>query len=419
VTHQVRQLSGLPFADPGSTPEKPEAANSLAQMVMADITFDGTPHINDEFFAVISLKSFFAMAHLKYPADGSNDFGGKSAYRLVCGIPRADGAPPSTSSVEYVQELIEKYGPRSLSGDRHKNPQHTLKVTEVVWSTRFRTRYAAAPTFFTRFGSNGSSEAGSSGARVCLIGDAAHIHPPAGGQGMNLSIRDGISLGPVLAEALKAGSTPDSDESLRAHLNLRRDRAIRVIKITKIMAGALGMSPPLPEAVEVVAGSRLHLPRLDVLGAEQVEVGQADICVQAQWHRRSLKNFQQVFHHRLSPLHLSSIPHHLYTYTIIPVLDLTIWCCAHVRHRPDVYFNSTFMFQCSNECLFPLSLCSLPRIRLSESLLMAHPLAMKPQTSDPKYESTRRTPVQMDPCITIHGTSGASASPNVQSITVL
>ena len=243
MTHQVRQLSGLPFADPGSTPEKPEAANSLAQMVMADITFDGTPHINDEFFAVISLKSFFAMAHLKYPADGSNDFGGKSAYRLVCGIPRADGAPPSTSSVEYVQELIEKYGPRSLSGDRHKNPQHTLKVTEVVWSTRFRTRYAAAPTFFTRFGSNGSSEVGSSGARVCLIGDAAHIHPPAGGQGMNLSIRDGISLGPVLAEALKAGSTPDSDESLRAHLNLRRDRAIRVIKITKIMAGALGMSP--------------------------------------------------------------------------------------------------------------------------------------------------------------------------------
>jgi len=236
----VRQLCDLPFVDPGITPDKPEAANSLAQMVMADITFDGTPHINDEFFAVISLKSFFAMAHLKYPADGSNDFGGKTAYRLVCGIPRADGAPPSKSSVEYVQELIEKYGPRSLSSDGHRNPNHKLKVTEVVWSTRFRTRYAAAPTFFTRFG---SGENGSSGARVCLIGDAAHIHPPAGGQGMNLSVRDGISLGPVLAEALKAGSTLESDEPLRALLTLRRDRAIKVIKITKVMAGALGMSP--------------------------------------------------------------------------------------------------------------------------------------------------------------------------------
>jgi len=60
---------------------------------------------------------------------------------------------------------------------------------------------------------------------------------------MNLGLRDGISLGPVIAAALTAGSTPESDELVRAHMALRRERAINVIGITKFMAGAVGMSP--------------------------------------------------------------------------------------------------------------------------------------------------------------------------------
>jgi len=238
----VRELSEVPFADPSSNPDEPEAANTLAQMVIADVTFDGTPHIADKFFAVISLTSFFALAHLRYPAEGSKDSRGKIVYRMACGVPLTEGAPPTKSTVEYCQELIEQFGPHSLSSDKSKNP-HAINVTEVVWSTRFRTRYAAAPNFFTRFGSHGSGDVGSSGARVCIVGDAAHIHPPAGGQGMNLGLRDGISLGPVIAAALTAGSTPESDELVRAHMALRRERAINVIGITKFMAGDVGMAP--------------------------------------------------------------------------------------------------------------------------------------------------------------------------------
>jgi len=142
----VRQLSEIPFVDPSSTPDKPEAANTMAQMVIADVTFDGTPHITDKFFAVISLTSFFALAHLRYPAEGSKDSNGKIVYRMACGVPLTDGIPPTKSTVEYCQELIEKYGAHSLSSDKSKNP-HAIKVTEVVWSTRFRTKYAAAPNF--------------------------------------------------------------------------------------------------------------------------------------------------------------------------------------------------------------------------------------------------------------------------------
>ena len=167
------------FTDPHSTPGRPEVANTLAQMVIADITFDREPFIQDTFYAVLSPNNFCAVAHLEHPTEGSKDAQGKAIYRLACGIPLSEGEPPSKASVEYCQQLIEKYGARSLSSDKSKNP-HAIRVTDVLWSTRFRTRYAAAETFFKQFGSGGSG-AGSSGASGCLIGDAAHIHPPAGG----------------------------------------------------------------------------------------------------------------------------------------------------------------------------------------------------------------------------------------------
>jgi len=237
----IRQLSKLNFTDPHAIPDKPEDVNTLAQMVIADVTFSEAPTLPNILFGVVSTESFFIFSPLQYPMKDSKDTGGKTVYRIACGVPLTSGPPPSTPSIEYCQDLIEKYGPHSLSCDKIKN-KHAVNISDVVWSTRFRTRCAVAESFFAHFGGNNDG-AGSPGASVCLIGDAAHIHPPAGGQGMNLGLRDATSLGPAIAAALTAGPSAETDERVRSHMALRRERAVKVIGMTKIMSGAVGMSP--------------------------------------------------------------------------------------------------------------------------------------------------------------------------------
>ena len=44
--------------------------------------------------------------------------------------------------------------------------------------------------------------------RVFLAGDAAHVHPPAGGQGLNTGVQDAYNLGWKLAHVMRGG--PDA-----------------------------------------------------------------------------------------------------------------------------------------------------------------------------------------------------------------
>jgi 2-polyprenyl-6-methoxyphenol hydroxylase-like FAD-dependent oxidoreductase len=93
--------------------------------------------------------------------------------------------PPETPGLADVQAILDQRGPLSAAA----------RVRDVVWSSRFRIHHGVAAQY----------RAG----RAFLAGDAAHVHSPAGGQGMNTGIQDAVALGDRLAEVL-AGRQPDA-----------------------------------------------------------------------------------------------------------------------------------------------------------------------------------------------------------------
>ncbi|MEU1516661.1 FAD-dependent monooxygenase [Streptomyces sp. NPDC005811] len=92
-----------------------------------------------------------------------------------------------------LEPLLSPAGVRAVIAERtHLGPGD---VTEVGWSSNFRPRAALADRF----------RAG----RVLLAGDAAHVHSPAGGQGLNTSVQDAYNLGWKLGAVL-GGRAPES-----------------------------------------------------------------------------------------------------------------------------------------------------------------------------------------------------------------
>src|SRR5690606_22268561 len=67
---------------------------------------------------------------------------------------------------------------------------------------------AHSPRWLSRFGDATRLADSYRVGRVLLAGDAAHIHPPAGGQGLNLGLQDAVNLGWKLAAQLH-GWAPD------------------------------------------------------------------------------------------------------------------------------------------------------------------------------------------------------------------
>jgi 2-polyprenyl-6-methoxyphenol hydroxylase-like FAD-dependent oxidoreductase len=81
--------------------------------------------------------------------------------------------------------------------------------------------------------------------RVLLAGDAAHVHPPTGGQGLNLGIQDAFNLGWKLAAAV-AGWAPDG--LLDTYEAERRPVAADVLDNTRAQMELLSTEPG-PQAV--------------------------------------------------------------------------------------------------------------------------------------------------------------------------
>jgi 2-polyprenyl-6-methoxyphenol hydroxylase-like FAD-dependent oxidoreductase len=94
-------------------------------------------------------------------------------YRILGDMPPSGASQPPIPTVEQVQALIDRRGPSGL------------RVFDPIWLAGFRI--------------NGRKVASYRWGRAFLAGDAAHVHSPAGGQGMNTGMQDAFNLAWKLA----------------------------------------------------------------------------------------------------------------------------------------------------------------------------------------------------------------------------
>lgn len=143
-------------------------------------------------------------------------------FRVVA--PAADA--PESPDARFVQHLLDTRG---------FGPGRTV-VTELLWGSRFRIHHRVADRY----------RAG----RILLAGDAAHVHSPAGGQGMNLGITDAVTLSKALADALAEGPA-----ALDAYSASQRHKAQQVLSLT----GRLTRVSTLPRPLRPIRNSALRL----------------------------------------------------------------------------------------------------------------------------------------------------------------
>lgn len=101
------------------------------------------------------------------------------------------------------------------------------------------------PTFLSRFTDAARQAASYRAGRVLLAGDAAHVHAPAGGQGLNIGVQDAVNLGWKLAQVLQ-GRSPES--LLDTYQTERHPVAARVLRLTMAQT-ALGRGDDRTEAL--------------------------------------------------------------------------------------------------------------------------------------------------------------------------
>jgi 2-polyprenyl-6-methoxyphenol hydroxylase-like FAD-dependent oxidoreductase len=144
---------------------------------------------------------------------------GSGRYRLMADVAHShpDGKVEEPTLEEF-QRLVDERGPAKA------------RISDPVWLAGFRTHLRHAHE--TRYG------------RVFLAGDAAHIHSPAGGQGMNTGIQDAFNLAWKLALVAKGKAC---DTLLDTYPQERQPVAESVMKMSDGMLRMATIHHPLPQ----------------------------------------------------------------------------------------------------------------------------------------------------------------------------
>nr|WP_161880657.1 FAD-dependent monooxygenase [Deinococcus alpinitundrae] len=164
---------------------------------VADVTTSGERRAND---VNVSLDDDQFLAFFPMP--------GLHRCRIVGQLPPGAG---DSATFETVRPQIEK--------------QRVAEVKEVHWFSTYRVHHRVANTFQV--------------GRAFLLGDAAHVHSPVGGQGMNTGLGDAANLAWKLGQALRGHPA-----ALASYGPERRPFALSLVSTTdRAFSGVVNPSP--------------------------------------------------------------------------------------------------------------------------------------------------------------------------------
>jgi 2-polyprenyl-6-methoxyphenol hydroxylase-like FAD-dependent oxidoreductase len=152
----VRHTLGVPFA--GETMD--------SDWILADVHMSGYPFPDSEPSVYWHKDGAFVI----FPISPGR-------YRVLADLPLTPGKLPPEPTLEQAQAIIDQRGPGGL------------KAFDPIWFAGFRI--------------NGRKVANYRSGRIFLLGDAAHVHSPAGGQGMNTGMQDAFNLAWKLALVIR------------------------------------------------------------------------------------------------------------------------------------------------------------------------------------------------------------------------
>ena len=216
--------------------------------------------------------------------------GGRSLVRKAAGI-EFPGWDPTTSSLIAEVELAEEpelgihtddigvhsfgrleyeirdgeivymdRGPvRVMVTEQHPGAtsEPTLRDLSEALIAVYGTDYGVhSPTWISRFTDMTRQAAAYRERRVLLAGDAAHVHSPVGGQGLNTGVQDAVNLGWKLAQVVNRTSPEDLLETYHAE---RHPVAARVLRNT--MANVALLRPD--DRVKALGDAMSELLRVD------------------------------------------------------------------------------------------------------------------------------------------------------------
>jgi 2-polyprenyl-6-methoxyphenol hydroxylase-like FAD-dependent oxidoreductase len=200
----VRHTLGAPFT--GETMD--------SDWILADVHMTGYPYPDSEAAVYWHRDGVFVI----FPISPGR-------YRVLADLPPSGADHPPAPTLEEAQAIIDRRGPSGL------------KAFDPIWLAGFRINGRKVSQY--RWG------------RVFLAGDAAHVHSPAGGQGMNTGMQDAFNLAWKLAVVVRGTCC---EELLDSYSPERSHVGDEVLKSAGRLTAVGTMRNPVAQALRNLVG---------------------------------------------------------------------------------------------------------------------------------------------------------------------